>query len=250
MKNAVYTVVQNESRLLPVWLKYYSRYFDDIHVFDHNSTDGSVEEAKKKYKFTSHRIENKTRYDSNLMLRNGVEAQHNLFAKHKYDWLVFAEADELIVLNPDKYNNFNDFFKDTKELSITCTGREVLTLDEEKAIDWDKPLLAQRTYWWPHPSYYKTVISQVPLNWVEGFHYTEDIDNYFMEEKGKGGLTKYSGLGEYIKGLGNPDVYMVHLQKIDWDVFCSRGRFKKDKDHFTIGMNEKELIPSKWKKVL
>ena len=37
-------MVYNEAVFLPIWLRYYSRFFapDDIYVLDHESTDGST----------------------------------------------------------------------------------------------------------------------------------------------------------------------------------------------------------------
>src|SRR4029078_6916324 len=42
--SAVLTIAQNESLFLPVWLGYYSRFFnpDDVYVLDHDSDDGST----------------------------------------------------------------------------------------------------------------------------------------------------------------------------------------------------------------
>lgn len=44
-KCAVFTIVKNESVYLPIWLRYYKKYFNDkdIYVLDHESTDGSTE---------------------------------------------------------------------------------------------------------------------------------------------------------------------------------------------------------------
>ena len=238
VKTAAYTITQNEPIFLPAWLKYYSRYFDDIHIFNHNTTDGSVEKAHKSFKFTEHKIDNTSSYNPQFMLNMGKDAQRLLLKD--YDVVLFAETDEFILADPDKYTGLDDFIKQMKDDYVYATGREVFQLDEEKKLDWEKPLLTQRSAWWPHIAYYKPTISKVPLDWAKGFHYIKkEINN-----------TSGLGLGEYIKSIATPDIYMVHLQKIDWDTFCSRGRFKKDKAHFHIGINEKELIPDKWKKVL
>ena len=44
MSRAVLTMVYNESVFLPIWLRYYSRFFapEDIYVLDHQSDDGST----------------------------------------------------------------------------------------------------------------------------------------------------------------------------------------------------------------
>jgi len=44
-KAAVFTIVKDEARCLPVFLRYYSKYFapEDIYVLDHNNVDGCCE---------------------------------------------------------------------------------------------------------------------------------------------------------------------------------------------------------------
>ena len=44
-RRAVVTMVHNESVFLPIWLRYYSRFFapEDIYVLDNDSTDGSTD---------------------------------------------------------------------------------------------------------------------------------------------------------------------------------------------------------------
>ena len=43
-RRAVVTIVHNEPVFLPLWLRYYSRFFaaEDIYVLDNQSTDGSA----------------------------------------------------------------------------------------------------------------------------------------------------------------------------------------------------------------
>lgn len=242
MANAIYTMVKNENILLPLWLKYYSKYFKNIHVLNHNSTDGSVEKAHRDFDFTEHKIVNDAVYNSNQMRKMGINGQRMLFDDYGYDVVVFAECDEFILVDPEKYSGLSEFILQMEEDYVYCTGREVLQLDKEAAIDWDRPILAQRSIWWPHPSYHKPVISKVPSDWVIGFH-------YLRSEQGRAEKSPLE-LGEYIKSIACPDVYMVHLQKVDWELFSSRGRFKGDKSQFQIGINEKEEIPEKWKGLL
>jgi len=241
LKIAVYTMVKNEPIMLPLWLKYYSRYFDDLYVFNNNTSDGSVGRAHKKFKFTEYKVTEDVGFKLGAMVKMGKEGQKKIFDMG-YDIVIFAESDEFILADPNKYSGLDEFVLGMKEDYVYATGREVFQRDEEKAIDWDKPILAQRSIWWPHPSYHKPTISKVLLDWADGFHYLESE----VEIASKIGL----GLGEHIKEIACPDVFMVHLQKIDWDAFCGRGRFRKDKAHFHIGMNEKMKIPEKWKKVL
>src|SRR5436190_17272313 len=44
-RRAALTMVQNEAVFLPIWLRYYSRFFgpDDLYVLDHDTSDGSTD---------------------------------------------------------------------------------------------------------------------------------------------------------------------------------------------------------------
>jgi len=52
IKKAAFTMVKNEKWFLPLWLNYYSKFFNekDLYVLNHFSTDGSVEKCKEIYK--------------------------------------------------------------------------------------------------------------------------------------------------------------------------------------------------------
>ena len=238
MRTAVFTVVKNESVFLPLWLKHYSQF--DLFVINHKSTDGSVERAKKNFNFTEFYLDDNSHYGKTFMKETGKQYQRKLL--QDYDVVIFAEADEFIIVNPEKYKSLDDYITKMDKETVYCTGREVLQLKGERGIDWEKPILSQRKIWWPHPSYFKPAISKAPLNYVEGYHYVE-------EDAGRASKVEL-GIGEYLKSIADPDLIMVHLQKVDWNLFCNRGRFKKDKAHFQIGMNEKENIPEKWKGLL
>ena len=50
-KSAIFTMVKNEKWFLPIWLNYYSKFFDerDIYIIDHTSNDGSIQMVKDQY---------------------------------------------------------------------------------------------------------------------------------------------------------------------------------------------------------
>jgi len=247
MRKAIFTVVKNENIFLPFWLKHYSKWFDDIYVLNHESTDDSMETSHRDYDFREIRIAGPGGVgDVDIYLLDEVSKfQKSLL--HDYEWVLYVEADEFVILNPFKFKHLDDYINKLREEDfITFSGREPLQFtNETEPIQWNRPVLQQRVYWWAPAAYHKTLLSRVPLNWVKGFHYTEEMLKEFKQYEKKG-----FGLGEYIKGISDPNILLVHLQKIDWTTFCGRGRFQGDKEHFKIGTGEMKVIPKMYRSLL
>ena len=208
----VFTMVRDEKVLLPVWEKYYRRFFKNVHIINHNTkdSDGKV--------YLDYRVKVISEYQKKLLQR--------------FDWVVFVDVDEFLVPDPDKYSGLDDFINKAWGSYIYCTGREILQEEEEKPIDWNKPILAQRTYWWPHIACYKPAISQVELDYANGFHYAK---RDLKDANSKGRHFK-----EHIQNIANPDIYLIHIKQIDRDLVRTRARPKAN-------VEGKQLIPDKWK---
>jgi len=94
MKIDIYSVMYNEEKILPYWLKYYETFANRIFIWDDYSTDSTVEILKSHPKVTVlHKKE------------PGLENWHNvsvLFPKYekysrgKADWVMAVDADEFI----------------------------------------------------------------------------------------------------------------------------------------------------------
>jgi hypothetical protein len=163
MKTAVFTIVKNEKYFLPIWLKYYGQFFDkkDIYVIDNGSTDGSTKDIDVQCIWTPSPFD----FNVKFLLDVATAFQKNLL--EKYDSVLFAEADEIIV--PKKPGRFDLHLKDTPV--ARCLGYEVVhAVGIEPAIKWDKPLLRQRQYWEMKNNFCKPLLSKIPLNWEVGFH--------------------------------------------------------------------------------
>ena len=98
MSTAVFTMVHNEDVFLPYWLSYYSQYDFDLHVVDHDSTDGSIEAAQEHFDFTLRHIHHPSVFDpghqravAQVMTEDLLEA---------YDVAIFSDADEFVVADP------------------------------------------------------------------------------------------------------------------------------------------------------
>jgi len=187
---AVFTIVRNEKVFLPIWLKYYSKYFnkEDIYILDNDTTDGSTDGLN------TVKVSSEVFLNSRWLRRQVTKMQRKLLKK--YDIVLFAECDEIIV--PLRTGRFEDHLVDGKPV-VKCTGFEIIhRIREEPEIDWSKPLLEQRKYGSYFPKFNKPLLSRIPLTWSMGFHY---LRNYENDEK----------VGT------DPMLMLVHLRRIDYN---------------------------------
>jgi hypothetical protein len=186
---AVITIVRDEADLLPIWLRYYSRFFDadDIYVLDHDTVDGSTSGPG------FHRIPvSHPTFDVAWLLEQVRGLQHEL--SRRYDVVVVCDVDEIIA--PDPASSAPDlgvYLDRFDEEFVSCLGYEVLHRpDREPPIDLSKPLLAQRGWWFRNPIYVKPLIASVPMEWVPGLHRRLDGENNY-----------------------DPELRLIHLHRLD-----------------------------------
>ncbi len=88
-------MVHNEPFFLPIWLRYYSRFFaaEDIYVLDNDSTDGSTDRDGFVRIPVSH-----DRVDHTWMVRTIEELQHELL--ERYDVVLVTDVDEIVIAHP------------------------------------------------------------------------------------------------------------------------------------------------------
>ncbi len=193
---AVFTIVRDESLFFPIWLDYYSRFFEpeDIYVLDHGSTDGSTEVGG----FVRIPLEHET-VDNSWMLEMVESQQRRLL--ESYDVVVLADVDEIIAPDPD-WGTLADYLAGFREEFVNCLGYEVLHLpDREPPFDPGRRLLEQRDYWFAAEGYDKPVVATAPQSWLPGRHGRTD---------GKLNL--------------DPDLRLIHLHRIDHDLCLERHR--------------------------
>lgn len=230
--NAVFTFAKDETVLLPIWLKYYSKLFDHVLVINHES---DVTELHKQYDFEERPITNSAYHNQSWIVPLICEQQKALL--EKYTIVVYAEADEFFIANPYKYKDLKEYLEHMNVDYVHAKGYEPVQIkNEDKAIDWTKPLLAQRRYWIRYKAYDKPNIGRVPIDWGEGFHCLKGKDLYERD----------------IKPYMDEDLYLIHVPRIDWDLFKTRRmwRFKHDDGRFSEKMDMKEEIPEKFKLIL
>lgn len=191
---AVVTLVRDEPVFLPIWLRYYRRFFapQDIHVLDH----GGAGELAEEFGFT--RIPVRQPVFGAEWQRDTVQRhQHDLL--DRYDVVLFADADEIVAPDP-RSGDLGDYLDTFDDDFATCQGYEILHVTErEPAFDPAEPVLAQRSYWYRNDMYSKSLPARVPMLWNLGFHHRLDQ-----------------------KKNVDPLLYLIHLHRMDYETCLDR----------------------------
>ena len=188
------TFVKNEKVFLPIWLKYYSKYFnvEDIYVIDHESDDGSLEECLKRYKFNVIKVHNEY-YDDIWRLKTAYQKHAELL--QRYEYVLYTDADEIVIPDPSKYRDLKDYITRHDTDCVACVAYELIHLRErESPIDLGRPILEQRKYWYYNGFYNKSPLLRIPL---------ERVYETGAESKGYG---------------RDNDLWLLHLHKLDFDL--------------------------------
>jgi hypothetical protein len=181
---AIFTLVQNESYFLPLWIQYYCRYFEHVFVLDHDTTDGSTDSLPDNVHHI--RLSHPYLYDHVWMNNVANEFQRELLKT--YEVVMFAEVDEFVVGPTEDLGSHIDSLM-SKNAFIRCTGIELVE-------DAD----SQRTKMVFDPRYDKVLISSVPCKWGLGFH---DAAGVSKSEK-------------------HPDTFLVHLHRANKEEYLKR----------------------------
>lgn len=192
-------MVYNEPVFLPLWLRYYSRFFrpDEIYVLDNESTCGVPDQPG----FTRIPVAHDT-VDHTWMVRTIESLQHDLLDRH--DVVVVTDVDEIIAPVPE-WGTLGEYLDALDEEWVNCLGYEVLHLpDREPPLRLDEPILDQRGYWFPTAAYDKAAVATVPMTWRPGFH--GRVDFQFRPD---------------------PDLRLIHLHRMDYDLCRQRHRTRR-----------------------
>ena len=193
---AIVTMAQNESVFLPIWLRYYSRFFqgDDIYVLDHESTDGSTTRSGFVRIPVSHPVVDWGWHRDMLQ-------QHQQLLIRKYDSVLCTDVDEIVAPDP-RIGNLADYIDRFQGDFVNCRGYEILHLrDIERPLDLTRPVLDQRSHWFFNPAYSKPLLARVPMSWHGGLHSRVDGER-----------------------RDDPSLYLIHLHRVDYNACLARHR--------------------------
>src|SRR5436309_7758734 len=174
---AAFTIVQNEPVFLPLWLRYYTRYFlpEDVYVLDHDGSDGSADAAGRRFGVNVLQVHRDRSFDHRWLCE--TVAAFQAFLLRSYQCVLFAEADELIVADPAHFRGLHEYIQASTQPYARCVGLNVLHLHEtEPPLDFAGPVLANRSTCYFSSMYCKTLLARVPLAWDLGFHVAQNID--------------------------------------------------------------------------
>jgi hypothetical protein len=192
-------MVHNEPVFLPLWLRYYSRFFapGDMYVFDNDTTDGSTSRGG----FVRIPAE-RDRVDA-IWTRDTIQQlQHELI--DRYDVVLVTDVDEFIAPVPS-LGTLGEYLDRFQEDWVNCLGYELLHQRRlEPPLDLSRPVLSQRRFWFVNGAYDKAAVTSAPLQWREGFH----------------------GRADYQYNL-DPDLRLIHLHRMDYDICLQRHRSRE-----------------------
>jgi hypothetical protein len=141
---AVITMVRDEAVMLPRWVQYYGDQVghDNLFVFDDGSTDGGTDDLPcsvlRLPPLTKEPFE-----PARMGTLSGLAAA----LLHSYDAVLFADADEFVVPDPDKYDGLSDYVsRQGKAAAVGVVGLNVVHLAGEPALAPGRPMLEQRPF--------------------------------------------------------------------------------------------------------
>ena len=203
---AAFTIAHDEPVMLPLWLRYYGRFFapDDLFVLAHDTGDGSTDGLGGLCNVVP--VHREAAFD-HRWLRTVVE-DFQAFLLRSYDAVLFTEVDEFVVADPSRHSGLDAYVDALEGPAARCSGFNVVHQEDEPPLRWDAPLLAQRRCWHASQAYSKRLLSRIPLQWSQGFH------------------------GEYgaPDAPPDPDLMLIHLHRIDYDWCLERHRRSAARD--------------------
>ena len=228
---AVFTIAQNESRFLPLWLRHYGRHFEpsDIYVLDHDSTDGSTAALGD----SCHVVPVHCDRIFDQMWLTGTVENFQSFLLRSYAAVLYAEVDEFVVPDASRYPDLGAYIDQLREPAATCTGYNVVHHPDEgePPLRFDEPVLRQRRYWYPSRKYSKRLLGRVPLSWNVGFH-----------EEFNAPTTR-----------PDPDLYLIHLHRVDYDYCLARhrraasGNWNQEDLQFNLTWHQRVVEPDEFR---
>ena len=164
------TMVQDESVMLRRWLSYYGRELGhrNLLVLDDNTTDGSTDDLP----CSVVRLPPPPWHQPWAQARRAIVNSIARAQLQVYDAVIFVDADEFLVPDPDRYDGLTDYVARTADRDVcAAVGLNVLhDAAHEPPIDHDRPVLAQRGTVKFVPRMCKPALKRRPIPWMAGTH--------------------------------------------------------------------------------
>lgn len=165
-------MVHNEDFFLPIWLRHVLRYLEprDVYIIDHDSTDGSVEQAAEEFGIHISSESHASYGDFEWV----TETIKKYFARlvESYSYVLYLDVDEFAVVDPDYFDgDLLRYFENFRGYDwMRLSPRSVMHSPGEPPLDPLRPMLSQRKSWFVDYSFCKPVLANRALDWVPGQH--------------------------------------------------------------------------------
>lgn len=203
MKIAAITMARNDLFFLTRWVKYYGTElgYDNIYVLlDGEDQEVPWSEFPIYVRKLPHRVLSRAKGDK---YRIGVltKLAHKLLDKG-YDRVIGTDADEFIIVDPKCNISLKEYLSQADiKSSISPLGLDLgqRTQEEQKKLDPQQSILAQRRYAVLTSRYTKASIIAKPVTWGSGYH-------------------RVKGHNFHIA----PDLYLIHTGYCDLNIIAKR----------------------------
>ena len=183
---AAITMARDEGPMLRRWVDHYGRELgpDNLVVIDDNSSDGSTDDLPCPV-IRIPPIGKKSFEPSRMGLLSGLADS----LLNVYDAVLFSDADEFVVADPDKYESVRHLVADRADRDVLgVVALNLAHAPSEGPLDPDRPLLEQRHYAKFLPLMCKPAIKRVPAAWRWASHgimapYSVDPDLFMFHMK-------------------------------------------------------------------
>ena len=177
---AVFTHVNNEDKLFPIWLKHYSQYYEpeDIYVLAHNSNkdfEQSLLEGVKNKKFNMLPVYNLSWFNTTWLCQNCSMFQWLLLQSYKT--VTCSDVDELIFTDPDsKWKSYREYYENFEHDTAVVKGYHIVSDPfRDPPIDLNKKITEQRKRYLYDPFLDKPLITSKHVQYNNGMHTTRNL---------------------------------------------------------------------------
>jgi Glycosyl transferase family 2 len=165
---AIVTMVYNEARMLPRWLRYYAPQAggaENLYIIDHGSTDGSCDGLP----VTVTRRPREAGGDKPQRWRAACVSDYCNDLLARYDAVLYVDADEFVTADPRRFATLQDYVLSGGACNATF-GYDVLhDVAQEAPLD-SRPALGQRRALLFVASMCKPTLIRAPVSFGMGFH--------------------------------------------------------------------------------
>lgn len=167
-KRCLISIIFDEGFWQPLWYDYYSRFFADEDIYVLGNPDKDVYMRDVPFNV----VDFKPEYFLDVWACQEAVQRLQHEKLQEYEVVVFAEADEFFVPDPNIYRDFGEYMDRFSAPYLRPWGFDVVHDWEngEPPLDVSKPFLAQRRLYMHQPSMTRTVITKFPIDYTIGFH--------------------------------------------------------------------------------